>query len=765
MVRLLGLAALFLAAALAGTAGGVIFAFAGDLPQISQLDDYLPSTITRVYARDGSVVGEFAIERRLVVTYEDIAPVMRHAVLAAEDDGFFEHSGLQVSRMVLALIKDVTSSGITPGRSTLTQQLARNLFQDTIGFDRAPNAFIDTRGWERKIKEALVALQIEKQYTKEEIFTMYCNQITWGHGSYGVRAASRLYFAKAASELTLDEAAMLAGIIRAPARLSPFVNVDAATNVRNDVLDRMTEERFITADEAAAARGRPIVTLGEPSRPRSIAPYFMETVRQELDDRYGSKAVYESGLAVRTGLDAALQQAANVALDRQLRAIDKLRGYRTPERNLVDEDRDVATFRLSTWTAEPMVGAIVPAIVTGVEGEVIQVRIGAWHGTIDAAGYRWTRRQAARVAKMGDVIEVAIGGVDADAATFSAALEQPPAVQGAVLAIENRTGQILAMVGGESFERSKFNRTTQALRQVGSLFKPFVYMAALDEGYTSIFKIDDSPVSFDVGPDQPPDEPRNYDREYHGEITIRQALEGSRNVPAVKLMAMLGPDKVIPFARRLGITSPLPPFLSVAIGSAEATLVEMVSAYSALPNQGVRMKPLTILEVTDREGNSLEQHRAEPNEAIRADTAYLITNLLAGVVQHGTAVSAAALNWPLGGKTGTTNDYSDAWFVGFDPDVTLGVWIGYDQKRPIGPNYTGTVAALPVWREIMSSWVERRREELATPPEFVRPGNIVVVPTEFGPEAFISGTEPTGRTASEDTAGRDGGPPSSRRQR
>jgi penicillin-binding protein 1A len=321
------------------------------------------------------------------------------------------------------------------------------------------------------------------------------------------------------------------------------------------------------------------------------------------------------------------------------------------------------------------------------------------------------------------------------------------------------------MVGGESFERSKFNRTTQALRQVGSLFKPFVYMAALDEGYTSIFKIDDSPVSFDVGPDQPPYEPRNYDREYHGEITIRQALEGSRNVPAVKLMAMLGPDKVIPFARRLGITSPLPPFLSVAIGSAEATLVEMVSAYSALPNQGVRMKPLTILEVTDREGNSLEQHRAEPNEAIRADTAYLITNLLAGVVQHGTAVSAAALNWPLGGKTGTTNDYSDAWFVGFDPDVTLGVWIGYDQKRPIGPNYTGTVAALPVWREIMSSWVERRREELATPPEFVRPGNIVVVPTEFGPEAFISGTEPTGRTASEDTAGRDGGPPSSRRQR
>jgi penicillin-binding protein 1A len=755
-IRTFGLAALFVAAALAGTASGVLFAFAGDLPQISRLDDYLPSTITRVHARDGSIAGEFATERRLVVTYDQISPHLLSAVLAAEDSDFFGHVGLKVSRMFLALVRDVMSSRVTPGRSTITQQLARNVFQDTIGFDRAPNAFIDTSGWERKIKETLVALQIEKRYTKEEIFTMYCNQITWGHGAYGVQAASRLYFDKPASELNLDEAAMLAGIIQAPARQSPFVNLEAATRRRNWTLGRMADEGFITGEEATAAVERPIATRGEPTRPRSIAPYFMELVRQKLEEEYGSKAVYESGLVVRTGLDPALQQAANSALDTRLRAIDKLRGYRPPARNIVAEGHALDRYRLAGWSGEPTAGTVVPAVVMNVTADTVQVRVTDWLGTIGPAGYKWTARPAARVAKPGDVVEVRITGLDAERSTFTGNLEQAPEVQGAVLAIENRTGQILALVGGESFERSKFNRATQALRQVGSLFKPFVYMAAIDEGYTTLFRIDDSPVSFDVGPDQPPYEPRNYDREHHGEITLRQALEGSRNIPAVKLMAMLGPDKVIPFARRLGITAPIPPYLSVAIGSAEASLQEMVSAYSALPNQGVRMTPLTILEVADRDGNILEQHRAQPHEAIRADTAYIMTNLLEGVIQHGTARSALSLNWPVGGKTGTTNDYSDAWFIGFDPDITIGVWIGFDQKRPIGPNYTGTVAALPVWQEIMSSWVARRRAETTERPGFTRPGNVVIVQTEYGPEAFIAGTEPSGRPPVEGRTPGDG---------
>ena len=317
-----------------------------------------------------------------------------------------------------------------------------------------------------------------------------------------------------------------------------------------------------------------------------------------------------------------------------------------------------------------------------------------------------------------------------------------PVLQGAVVAIDNRTGQILAMIGGTNFENSQFNRATQAMRQVGSLFKPFVYTAAIDRGYTAQSMIDDVPVSFNVGPNQPPYEPKNYDHEYHQRVTLREALEDSRNVPTVNLMAQLGPHEVVQYARQLGITSPLPEYLSVAIGAGEGTLLEMTSAYSAYPNQGVRMAPLPYLDVVDREGNMLEQHRVEPHESIRADTAYIITNLLEGVVQHGTAAAARSLNWPLGGKTGTTDDYTDAWFIGFDPDITVGVWVGFDQKRPIGNNQTGAVAALPIWQDIMKSWIARRREAKPEPPAFERPGNIVTVSTSRGPEDFIAGTEP-----------------------
>ena len=304
---------------------------------------------------------------------------------------------------------------------------------------------------------------------------------------------------------------------------------------------------------------------------------------------------------------------------------------------------------------------------------------------------------------------------------------------------------VMAMVGGSNFVRSQFNRSTQALRQVGSLFKPFVYMAAVDRGFTAATPIDDVPTSFVAGPNQPPYEPKNYDREYQGTITLRRALEQSRNVPAVKLMEMLTPPEVIKYARRLGVTSPVPEVLSAAIGSGEATLLEMVSAYSALPNQGVRMTPFLLTEVTDREGNTLEQHRPQPHQAIRADTAYIMTEILHGAATRGTAASANGLNWVVGGKTGTTDDYSDAWFIGFDRDITVGIWIGYDQKRSLGDKQTGTTVALPVWLEIMHPWVTRRRAELGEAPQFERPGNVVVVQTLTGPEVFIVGTEPIGK--------------------
>ena len=732
LVRSFGIIALFLGAALLGTTTGVLFAFVGDLPQISALDEYSPSTITRVVARDGSIVGEFATERRTVVTYEQIPEVLRQAIVAAEDGEFFSHTGISISRIFVTLAKDIIYQRAW-GASTLTQQLARKLFLS------------DDKTWERKIKEALLAIQIEKRYTKPEIFTMYCNQMYWGHGAYGVEAASRLYFAKSARDLTLDEAAMIAGIIQNNVRQSPYVNMQAAVRRRNYTLDRMVDEGFITAADAEAARKRPIVTRGAPAQPPSIAPYFLETVRMHLEERYGARSVYESGLVVKTGLDPVLQRAANAALDAGLRELDRQRGYRKPARNILDEKRALDTYRHPRWNRDLASGDIVPALVTGVDGGVtIRVRAGRWTGTIDRAGYAWTKRKADDAVRAGDLVEVKVGKLDPNG-TFTATLDQAPNLQGAVLAIDNHTGQVLAMVGGLSFETSQFNRATQALRQVGSLFKPFVFTAAIDRGYTATSMLDDSPASFPAGPGQPPYEPRNYDREYEGPITLRRALEQSRNVPTIRLMAALDPKNVIPYARNLGIMSPLPPYLSIAIGSAEASLLEMTSAYSAFPNQGVRMTPTMVLEVIDRDGDILELHRAEPHEALRADTAYILTNLMRGVVQRGTGAAANALKWPVGGKTGTTDDYTDAWFVGFDPDVTIGVWLGFDLKKPIGNRATGTLAALPIWINVMKSWVERRRAELPDPPDFSRPGNVVVIMTDNGPEAYIVGTEPQGR--------------------
>lgn len=733
LLRGFGIVMLFLTTAVAGTAGGVLFAFAGDLPEIEALDDYTPGVITRVVGRDGSIVGEFASERRQIIGYDDIPLVLRQAIMAAEDQDFETHGGIHPLLMAWAAVNDVVSTRRTPGRSTITQQLARQLFPESLGFERA---------WIRKIREALVAIQIEKRYTKEEIFTMYCNKVAWGYRTYGVEAASQLYFGKSARDLTLEEAATLAGMLPAPQRLNPYSNMEAALRRRAYTLDRMAEEGYITREEAEAAKARPIVTRGEPTPPPSLSRYFLDGIRTHLEQRYGAQAVDEGGLTVRTGLDPLLQTAANEALDAGLRRLDKLRGFRRPDRNLLDEELDPETWRHPRWPRELSTGVILPAVVLGVEQGDISIRIGAATGTIGAAGYRWTRRRAADLVRRGDIIEARILEIDEETGRFTAELEQPPEIQGAVVALENRTGQILAMVGGSDFSRSQFNRAVQAQRQVGSLFKPFVYAAAIDRGYTAESIIDDSPASFFAGPNQPPYQPRNYDHEYRGPITLRQALAQSRNVPAVRLMEALGPSQVIGYARRMGIQSPLPEYLSVAIGAAEANLLEITSAYSAFPNQGVRMEPLWLLEVLDRDGTVLEQHRPQAHVALRADTAYIMTSMLQSVVQNGTAVSAASLRWPLGGKTGTTDDYTDAWFIGFDPEITVGVWVGYDQKRTIGQGQTGTTAALPIWREIMAKWIEARRER-GDVPEFERPGNVVTVETASGAEVFIAGTEPT----------------------
>lgn len=737
IARSAGIVVLFLVAAGLGIASGVMFAYSGDMPKISDLDDYAPSTITRVYGRDGEVIGEFAIQRREVIPYEAISPKLRQAILAAEDAEFEQHFGLSIPRIVVTLMKDIAERRKAGGASTLTQQLARKLF------------LTDEKTWERKIREAILAIQIEKRYTKREIFTLYANQMYFGHGVYGVEAASRLYFGKSAKDLELEEAAMIAGILQSNVRQSPYVNMDAALRRRNYTLGRMADVGYITVAEADAAKKKPIVTRGEPTALQSVAPYFLEEVRKELEQQYGAKQLYENGLSIQTGLDLRLQEAANRALDDEVRRIDRMRGWRAPTRNVVKEGHQVDAFRHARWERPMRDGQIVPAVVTSVEAGAITARAGTLQVTIERPGFAWTRRQAAQLVKPGDLVETRLASVDGTTATGS--LEQPPLVQGAVLAIDNRTGQIRAMVGGNSFERSKFNRATQAYRQVGSAFKPIVFTAAIDRGYTPASIIVDAPTSFPAGPNQPLYAPMNYDRQFEGPITLRRALEQSRNVPAVKLMDELGPKQVIMFARRMGLESTIPPYLPVALGAAEATLLEMTSAYSVFPNQGVRMKPYAVQKVTDRSGNVLEENRPEPRDAIRADTAFVVTNLLRGVVQRGTAAKAASLNWPVGGKTGTTDDYTDAWFIGFDPDITIGVWIGLDQKKPLGRDMTGSEAALPVWIDIMKAWIGDRKDA----PAFEPPGNIVFVAvdrasgglTDEGAagaisEAFIAGTQP-----------------------
>jgi penicillin-binding protein 1A len=528
--------------------------------------------------------------------------------------------------------------------------------------------------------------------------------------------------------------------------LSPFVNPNRTLARRNNyVLRRMAEEGFITSAQAREAAERPLVLKGQPTPERSMAPYFVEDIRKHLENRYGADALYQAGFTVQTTLDAGLQQAANAAVDSGLRAIDKRRGYRKPSRNVLQDGEALAAFTSPRWKEPMLAGDIVPALVTAVppagrNGPVL-VRIGADEIELPRAGFAWTGRAAHLLFTVGDVIDVAITTLDGSRpATLT--LEQQPRIEGALVAIDNHTGQIRAMVGGYSFTRSKFNRATQARRQVGSLFKPVVYSAAIDRGFTPISVFIDEPVAYNAGEGQPPYSPLNYDRKFEGPVTLRRALEQSRNIPAVKAMVETGPEHVVALAVRFGLQRP-PVYLSTALGAAEATLTSITSAYSAFANQGIRMTPHALVSVIDREGRAIEEHRPEPHEAIRADLAFVITNLLRGVVQRGTAAAANKLDWPLAGKTGTVDDNTDAWFVGFDPDLTVGVWVGYDEKRTIGRNETGATAALPIWIDFMKAYIAGRRSSTPTPPAFEPPGNIVFVTLDSGvEEAFIAGSEP-----------------------
>jgi len=743
------LVALFAAAAGLGTLSGVLFAYADDLPQVSALDNYTPSTITRIYSGSGQVIGEFATQRRVVVGFDEINPLLRQAIIATEDTEFDRHVGVNVWRMFVAAVTNLVEFRRAQGASTLTQQLARNL-KDQFGLT-------NEKLFERKIREVILAIQIEKRYTKKEIFTIYCNQMYLGHGAYGIEAASRLYFKKPNTQLTLDEAALVAGIFQTPERQSPFVDMRRATNRRNVVLQRMADEHYVSQAEADAAKQKPIVTTGQPNQPPGIAPFFVEDVRKHLERQYGAKVLYEGGLSVRTTLDSTLQALANSALEHGLRRIDKRRGYRRPTRNLVAEGHTIEGFTDDRWNRPIAPGDVVPAVVvTAPKTGPARLRIGRYHADLGREGFVWTRRaSSADLFAPGDLVEVAVSRLDEASGAATVTLDQTPLVEGAMLAIENRTGQIKAMVGGWSFRRSKFNRAVQAFRQMGSTFKPVVYTAAIDRGFTPSSILIDEPVSYETDSGQIYS-PMNFDYKFEGAITLRWAIEDSRNIPAIKMMDTVGPRTVLDYAKRFGFTQNFPPYLPIALGAGDGSLLEVTSAYSTFPNQGVRMKPFAVQTVKDRDGNLLEDNRAEPTNAIRADTAFVMTSLLRGVLTHGTGISQARLaaRWPLAGKTGTVDDNTDAWFVGFDPDITVGVWIGMDEKKSLGSREQGSFAALPIWAEFMTAYIDGRPDK-DDPPEFTAPGNIVFLAVDRSNgsvlpagtpgsirEAFISGTQP-----------------------
>jgi penicillin-binding protein 1A len=685
MVGRLVVGLLVLVSALVGATAGLLLVYSTDLPQVDQLERYRPSSITELYDDQGRIVGSFALQRRVVAAYEDYPRVLQDALLSVEDKDFEKHSGINFWRIYGAAYRDIVAGGKIQGGSTLTMQLSRNLF------------LTPDRTFHRKIQEMLLAIQIERRFTKPQIFTLYANQIYLGHGVYGFEAASQFYFSKPAKRLTLDEAALLAGLPKSPSYYSPITHPDRALKRRNLVINSLLEDGKIMAQQAAAARDQPI-RLEVAHDPDSLAPYFVEEIRRYLEGKYGSDQVHEGGLKVYTSLDMDLQRAANRSVFDGLAAYERRHGWRGRLQNILNGDVTLANYQHPDWDSDPEVNSYVHALVVAVSPSSAAIRFGRYSATLAPADAAWPRRRLPDILKPGDIAYVKILSLAAEGRA-RISLEEDSGAQGALVAIDNATGEIKAMVGGRDFNLSKFNRATQALRQVGSSFKPYVYTAAIDHGATPDDTILDAPVTFPTP--SGPYEPHNYDEKFEGTITLRRALAQSRNIPALKLADSLGIKTVIDYAHRFGITSNIPPYLPVALGAVEVTPIEQTSAFSVFPSDGVHITPRYITKVTDYEGRTLEENFPDVKDVVSAHTARTMTAMLREVVLHGTAVAASTLKYPLAGKTGTTNNFTDAWFVGFSPSLTCGVWIGYDEKKFLGAKETGSRAALPVWMDFM----------------------------------------------------------------
>lgn len=703
---------LLLMAGSLGVLGGLFVTYLRDLPTLDALEEYQPSLVTTLYSDHDEPFAAFFEQKRFWVPLDKIPRHLINGIIAVEDAQFYQHRGINFRGIARALLVNLRALRPVEGGSSLTQQLAKLLLL-------TPEKHLS-----RKIKEALLAIEIEKRYSKEKILELYLNQVYFGHGAYGVESAAQTYFKKSVDQLNLAEAATLAGLPRAPNYYSPITDKERAMRRRNHVLTRMAERGFITNEQSASAVN---ATFDEFSfeKTRNLGPYFVEYIRQQLEEKYGTYAVYHGGLKVYTSLNISAQRSAEAALIEGLREIDKVRGFRPPQTRF----STVHGFGKAPLSyLIPKAGETLSATVTKILPKTITVQVGGYQGDIALDKVPWAVSQLHQQFQAGMEVKVQVLSVNKRKKTLDLSLEQDPEIEGAFLAIDPRDGGIKAMIGGYDFERSKFNRALQARRQPGSAFKPFVYAAAFDRGFTPSTIINDAPVSYPLLVDGKRTEwrPVNYDRKFRGPTTLRYGLEHSINVVAVKLIERIGVDPVIDLAQSLGIESTLRREYALALGVSEVTLSEMVSAFGVFAHSGIRFPPYGIRKVVDNKGALLEEYAPVSRRTMREETAFILTNVLKGVIERGTGARARVLGRPVAGKTGTTQEATDAWFIGYTPDLVAGVWIGYDTKRSLGPHESSATLAVPIWTRFM------QRVLKDTPPEeFPVPENVASVVVNY----------------------------------
>src|SRR5271166_853892 len=737
LIDRVALAFLLLCSIALGAAVGLIFVYESDLPEIHALETYRPNVVTEIYADDGQLIGSFALQRRILMTWEQTPKVLYNAVCAIEDQHFEDHWGVDFPRVAGAAYRNILKRRKAEGASTITMQLAGNLFLDR-----------SDRSFRRKAQEMLLGLQIERRYTKPQIFTMYANQVYLAHGNYGFAAASEFYFGKTVADLNIQQAALLAGMVNGP-KYSPLINPSGALSRRNLVIHQMMEEGKITPAEEETARK---TSLGlHVQYPRNdLAPYFFEDIRKYLESTYGTEAVHERGLRVYTTLNIQMQKAANQAIRDGLHIYDRRHGWRDKLPNVLKDNLGkLDTYEDDDWRHAIEKGTYVTGLVMAVDDKSAIIKIGNYRAILTPLDIAWTgHKKPNEILTVGDLAQFSIQ--DLRETTARVQLEQQPAPQAAMIAIDNATGEIKAMVGGYSFEDSKFNRATQSVRQVGSSFKPYVYTTAIEKGFSPFDTILDAPFSTMSGGQVYA--PHNYDEKFEGVITLRRALAGSRNVPAVKLAEKIGISNIVDMAKRFGISTPLPPYLPLALGAADMRLIEHVSAFTVFPNDGIRIDPHMIRRVTSYDGALLEEAHPEVHDVISPDGARTMTAMLEEVIQFGTGMQARVLGRQAGGKTGTTQDYTDAWFIGFTPQITSGVWVGFDDKQiSLGKKETGAKAALPIWLEFMQG-------ALSGAPE-VEFANVVPLEQEAHDHAIHVDTPDTAPTEDEPTERSKAKPP------